>query len=281
MRGRTPLYSFEFFPPKTPQGTESLLRTLEDLRSLQPAFVSVTYGAMGSNRGQMIELVSRIKHDLGLNPMAHLTCVGHTQADLAAILDRLASEGVKNVLTLRGDPPKGETFKPVAGGFAFASEFAAFVHRRWNFCLGGAAYPETHPEAKSPEDDLRNLVRKVEAGVNFLVTQLFFSNSDYFSFVERARGAGIQVPIVPGIMPLTEISQVERFTSLMGVRVPESLTEKLSAASGDERRIFEIGVQHAIEQCRDLLAAGVPGIHFYTLNKSPATRQILTALRAG
>lgn len=273
------IFSFEFFPPKTPEGAEQLLRTIEELRSIAPAFVSVTYGAMGSNRGQVIELVSRIKHEIGLNPMAHLSCTGHTSDEIAAILDQLAAKGIDNVLPLRGDPPRGEVFRPVAGGFAHASDLAAFIRTRWDFCLGGACYPEKHPDAPDAATDLANLALKVKAGVNFLITQLFFSNADYFAFVDRARAAGIRLPILPGIMPITDVGGVKRMTAMCGAAIPAALERRLAEADGDPARVLAVGVAHATEQCRELLARGVPGIHFYTLNKSPATRQIVAALR--
>lgn len=280
LHGERAVFSFEFFPPKTPGGLRALLRVLEELRPLEPSYVSVTYGAMGSNRGEMIDLVVRIRNEIGLNPMAHLTCVGHTSDELAAILDRFAGEGVDNILALRGDAPPGEEFRPVPGGFRYASEFVAFVRSRWKFCLGGAAYPEGHPEAAGAAADLDNLVTKVRAGVDFLVTQLFFSNADYFAFLHRAREAGISVPIVPGIMPITDVAQLHRFVHRIGARVPAELEARLQAAAGDDEAVLSIGVEHAIAQCRELLDRGAPGVHFYTLNKSPATRRILGALRA-
>jgi methylenetetrahydrofolate reductase (NADH) len=281
LRGGAPVFSFEFFPPKTPQGAEALLRTIEELKPLDPGYVSVTYGAMGSNRGQVIELVRTIKHELGLNPMAHLSCTGHTRDEIASILDQLAAAQIDNVLALRGDPPRGEVFRPVPGGFAHASDLAGFIRGRWDFCLGGACYPEKHPDAPDAETDLANLVTKVRAGVGFLITQLFFSNDDYFAFVARARAAGIELPIVPGIMPITDVGGVKRMTAMCGAALPAALAEKLAAVEADPAAVLAVGVEHATAQCRDLLRRGVPGIHFYTLNKSPATRQILEMLRAG
>ena len=280
LRSNAPVFSFEFFPPKTPQGVDQLLRTIDELKPLAPSFVSVTYGAMGSNRGQVIELVSLIKHQIKLNPMAHLSCTGHTREELAAILDELAREGIENVLALRGDPPKGEAFRAIPGGFAHASDLAAFIRSgRWGFCLGGAAYPEKHPDAPDAPTDLRNLQTKVRAGVDFLITQLFFSNRDYFAFVERARAIGIALPIIPGIMPITDLAQIKRFTSMCGAKLPADLLARLEAADGRAGAVLAIGIEHAIEQCRELLRGGAPGVHFYTLNKSPATRQVLSALR--
>lgn len=279
LRRGGPVFSFEFFPPKTPQGAEQLLRTIEELRPLRPGYVSVTYGAMGSNRGQVVELVTRIR-ELGLNPMAHLSCTGHTRGEIASILDQLAIAGVDNVLALRGDPPRGEPFRPAPGGFAHAADLVGFIRGRWPFCIGAACYPEKHPDAPDPETDLAHLRAKVDAGTDFLVTQLFFSNPDYLAFVDRARAAGIAVPIVPGIMPVTDVGGVRRMTAMCGASIPPDLEAGLAEADGDAARVLAVGVRHAIGQCRELLARRVPGIHFYTLNKSPATRRIVEALQA-
>ena len=275
-----PVFSFEFFPPKTPQAAEQLLRTIDELKPISPAFVSVTYGAMGSNRSQVIDLVARIKDEIGLNPMAHLSCTGHSRDELASILDQLASAGVDNVLALRGDPPRGEEFRPAADGFAHASDLVAFIRSRWDFCVGGACYPEKHPDAPDLETDLAHLATKVRAGTDFLITQLFFDDADYFAFVRRARAAGIDVPILSGIMPVTDVGGVRRMTSMCGAHLPSALESRLAEADGDPARVLSVGVEHATGQCRALLEGGVPGIHFYTLNKSPATRRIVAALRA-
>ena len=280
LQAADPVFSFEFFPAKTPQGEEALLRTIDELKPLAPAFVSVTYGAMGSNRGKVVELVSTIKNALGLNPMAHLSCTGHTGDEIAAILDQLAAAGIDNVLPLRGDPPKGEAFQAVPGGFAHASDLVAFMRGRWDFCLAGACYPEVHPDAPSGESDLANLQTKVRAGVNFLITQLFFDNEDYFAFVAKARAAGISLPIVPGIMPIVDVGGVKRMTAMCGAKLPQELGDRLAKADGDSDAVLAIGIEHAIAQCRDLLRRGAPGVHFYTLNRSPATRRILSSLRA-
>jgi methylenetetrahydrofolate reductase (NADPH) len=234
---------------------------------------------MGSNRRQVVELVARIK-GIGLNPMAHLSCTGHTQAEIAAILDQLAAAGIENVLALRGDPPRGESFRPVLGGFAHASDLAAFIRSGWSFCVGGACYPEVHPDAPTAEADLANLVTKVRAGVDFLITQLFFDNEDYFAFVPRARAAGIEIPILPGIMPIVDVGGVKRMTAMCGAKLPAELGRRLAEVDGDADAVLAIGIEHAMRQSRDLIRRGAPGIHFYTLNRSPATRQILTELRA-
>jgi methylenetetrahydrofolate reductase (NADPH) len=276
-----PVFSFEFFPPRTEAGERSLLRTIDNLRPLAPSFVSVTYGAGGTTREKTIEIVTRIKREHGLEAMAHLTCVGHSRDQIAAILDRLAAAGLENLLALRGDPPRGETtFVRPADGFGHASELVAFiVGRGYRFCLAGAGYPEGHPECRDRERDVANLRTKVDAGVEVIITQLFYDNRDYFAFVERARRAGIAVPILPGIMPITNVPQIERITSLCGARIPDDLRERLHAAEGDDAAVLAVGVAHALAQCRDLLARGAPGVHFYTLNQSPATAAILAELR--
>lgn len=274
-----PVISFEFFPPKTDAGFESLFRTIADLKQLDPGFVSVTYGAGGSTRRKTVDIVIRIQRETGITAMAHLTCVGSTADEIAGVLDQLEAGGIENVLPLRGDPPKDEPdFRPVAGGFAHASELVAFVHTRWSFCTPAACYPETHTEAESPEADLAHLKEKVEAGAQFLITQLFFDTADYLAFVERARGIGIEVPIVPGIMPITSSTNVPRIARMCGARIPSQLESALAAAGDDKARIDDVGIGWATEQCRELLERGAPGLHFYTLNRSPATRRIHEAL---
>ncbi|SEU31843.1 5,10-methylenetetrahydrofolate reductase (NAD(P)) [Myxococcus fulvus] len=277
-----PCFSFEFFPPKTDEGVANLLRTLEDLAPLEPGFVSVTYGAGGSTRDRTLELVTRIKQQTGIEAMAHLTCVGHTREELRDVLQRLADAKLDNVLVLRGDPPQGQTtFQPTEGGFSYASELVQFIREEdFNFCLGGACYPEGHVETASRDDDLRHLKAKVDAGLDFVVTQLFFDNAFYFDFVERARRAGINIPIVPGIMPITNYEQVQRFTRMCGATVPMRLGLQLERVKDQPEALVQLGVAHATVQCMELLSRGVPGIHFYTLNKSPATRMIVSALRA-
>ena len=279
---KTPAFSFEFFPPKDELGVERLFETVTRLQAFEPAYVSVTYGAGGSTRKLTVDLVTRIKREVGLEAMAHLTCAGATQAEISAVLDQLQSGGIENVLALRGDPPKGEaTFVKPEGGFGYASELASFIRAGWDFCLAGACYPECHPESVSADADLEHVKRKVEAGVELLVTQLFFDSQHYFSYVARARALGITVPIIAGIMPITNLSQVKRFTALCGANIPEPLLKRLDAAGNDADAVQAIGVEHAAAQCRELLAGGAPGIHFYTLNRSPATVEVLNRLRAG
>jgi methylenetetrahydrofolate reductase (NADPH) len=279
-----PIFSFEFFPPKTPDGERALFETVEALRPLGPAYVSVTYGAGGSTRQKTVELVKRLKRETEVEAMAHVTCVGSSQDEIAAVLDEVAEAGVQNVLALRGDPPRGQaTFAPHPEGFRYASELVAFVRsrpERWRFCVGAAAYPEGHVENRDLARDLANLKLKVDAGVDFLVTQLFFDNPRYFGFVDRARAAGIQVPIVPGIMPFTNVEQVERFTAMCGASIPPPLRAAMEVRREDPDGARELGVAYASLQCADLLRRGAPGIHFYTLNRSPSTRAIVAALRA-
>jgi len=219
---------------------------------------------------------------VGLEAMAHLTCAGATREELRSVLDQLREGGIENVLALRGDPPKGEvSFVKPAGGFGYASELTEFIRSGWDFCLAGACYPERHPESTSAESDLEHVKRKVDAGAQLLVTQLFFDSRDYFAYVERARAIGISVPIIAGIMPITNLSQVKRFTALCGARIPAPLLQRLDAAGNDNDAVQAIGVEHAAAQCRELLAGGAPGIHFYTLNRSPATVEVLDRLRSG
>lgn len=281
-----PCFSFEFFPPKTDAGLEQLRASVRALRDLKPTYVSVTYGAGGSTRDRTIDLVAEIQRHYGIEAMAHLTCVGASRDEIAAVLDRLRAARVENVLALRGDPPKGqEKFEQAPGGFRYGSELAAFIKSAHPFCLGGACYPEGHVECLAPDGvrdltrDLENLQRKIDAGVEFLITQLFFDNQAYFDFVARARAAGIGVPIIPGIMPITNVEQVRRFTQMCGASIPPTLLAELDRLKDNEDAVLSQGVAYATAQCLDLLQRGAPGIHFYTLNKSTATRTILTALR--
>jgi methylenetetrahydrofolate reductase (NADPH) len=280
LRRPGPAFSFEFFPPRSPEAVERLYATARELKAHDPTFVSVTYGAGGSTRELTVDLVTRMKHELCLETMAHLTCVGHTKEELAEVLERLAQGGVENVLSLRGDPPKGQTqFVRPEGGFGYAQELTRFITSRFAFCIGGAAYPEKHPEAPDLDTDLAHLNEKVDSGAEFLITQLFFEPDDYFRFVERARKLGITVPIIPGLMPVTNVAQIHRFTSMCGARVPESLRDLLDRAKDDEQAVVAIGVEWASDQARRLLAGGAPGIHFYTLNRSHSSQMVVQNLR--
>jgi methylenetetrahydrofolate reductase (NADPH) len=278
--GRVPVFSFEFFPPKDAEGVERLFETIAELKPYEPGYVSVTYGAGGSSRRLTVELVRRIKHEVGIEAMAHLTCVGATREELGVVLDELRAGGIENVIALRGDPPRGSTtFVKTDGGLGQAAELVALIRARYDFCVAAACYPEKHLEAIDAESDLAYLKAKVDAGADFLITQLFFDNADYFRFVERARKAGIEVPIVAGIMPITNLSQIKRFTALCGATIPAALLAACEGCSTDNDAVRALGVEHATAQCRDLIAQGVPGIHFYTLNRSLATRHVLDRLR--
>ena len=277
-----PVFSFEFFPPKTEAGEQALMRTVANLRELRPSFVSVTYGAGGSTREKTIDIVTRIKSDHGIEAMAHLTCVGHNRDEIAAILAHLEARGIDNVLPLRGDPPQGETaFVRPENGFGHANELVQYIRELgYQFSLGGAGYPEGHQECRDLALDIEHLRQKVDAGVDFVITQLFYDNADYFAFIERARGVGIAVPLVPGIMPITNAAQITRIARLCGARIPDDLRERLRAAEEDPDAVQAIGIDYATRQCRELLERGAPGIHFYTLNQSPATAAILADLRS-
>ena len=275
-----PIFSFEFFPPKTGAGEENLRTALAELRGLDPSFVSVTYGAGGSTRGKTIEIVKRIREQYGLEAMAHFTCVGATVAELRATLDEMQSAGIDNVLALRGDPPAGqEQWRKTEGGLEYSRELVELIAADYPFAIGGACFPETHIHAVGPEEDLEHLAEKVVAGVRFLITQLFFDNALYFDFVQRARAAGVNVPIIPGVMPITQVGQVERMAKLCGASIPDGLRRELHARGEDPEAVLDFGVAYATLQCAELLREGVPGIHFITLNRSPATRAILSALK--
>jgi methylenetetrahydrofolate reductase (NADPH) len=277
-----PCISFEFFPPKTDEAVAQLFTTLKDLAELRPGFVSVTYGAGGSTRQRTLEMVTAIKRETGIEAMAHLTCVGHGRAELRDILKRFEAAGVENVLALRGDPPRDQPqFTAALDGLAHGSELAAFIRQEgFAFCLGGACYPEIHPDSDGRESDLGHLKLKVEAGAQFLITQLFFDNAFYFHFVQCARDAGITCPIIPGIMPLTNYEQIDRITRMCGVTIPRKLELAAQKVKHDPDALLQLGVAHATLQCVELLRHGVPGIHFYTLNRSRSSRMIVTALQA-
>jgi methylenetetrahydrofolate reductase (NADPH) len=275
-----PVFSFEFFPPKTEAGERNLYTALAELRTLEPSFVSVTYGAGGSTREKTIEIVKRIRDEYGLEAMAHFTCVGATVAELRNTLDEMERAGIDNVLALRGDPPAGqEAWTKTEGGLEYSRELVELIAGGYPFAIGAACFPETHIHAESPEADLEHLAEKVKAGVDFLITQLFFDNARYFEFLRRARKIGIEVPIIPGIMPITHAGQVERMALMCGSGIPEGLHSELLARQDHPEAVLDFGVAYATLQCAELLAAGAPGIHFYTLNRSPATRAILSALK--
>ncbi len=278
LASRRPFFSFEFFPPKDDAGREALFATIASLEPLGPAFVSITYGAGGSTRARTVELAKQIAERTGITVLAHVTAFGQSRAELRGLFDDLSRAGIRNVLALRGDPPR--TGEDVRSDFAYASDLIAYLARTYDFCIGAACYPEVHVEATGPEDDLGHLVEKVEAGAKFLITQLFFDNEKYFSFVERARAAGIQVPILPGIMPITNYDQIARFTKMCGATFPPKLVAELEKQREHPKAIEDLGVAYAALQAMELLRGGAPGVHFYTLNRSPAARAIGSALLA-
>jgi methylenetetrahydrofolate reductase (NADPH) len=273
-----PVFSFEFFPPNSDQGEQNLRTALSTLSELAPDFVSVTQTG-GSTRAYRLEITRWIKHELGLEAMAHLTCVDASAEELRATVRELQENGIENVLALRGDAPRGSAWQAHPDGFEHASELAALVRDEFGLCAGGACFPETHLEAADPLSDLHALKAKVEAGASFLITQLFFDNDAYFRFVDAARFAGIDVPILPGIMPITNAAQIQRIAELSSAYMAPDLISELQKRAEDPESVAELGVAYATLQCADLLARGAPGIHFYTLNRSPATRAILSALR--
>jgi methylenetetrahydrofolate reductase (NADPH) len=277
-----PAFSFEFFPPKTDEGAVNLDRALAELSRLQPTFVSVTYGAAGSaaQKSKTIEIVQAAKHRHGLEAMAHLTCVGATVDELRATLGQMRDAGIDNVLALRGDPPQGQDeWQATEGGLEFSRELIELIRADYDFAIGAACFPEVHIHAESADSDLRYTRAKVDAGARFLITQLFFDNQVYYDFVARARDAGIDVPILPGIMPILNVAGLKRMTGMCGASIPAGLLAELEARADDPEAVTDFGVAYATLQCADLLANGAPGIHFYTLNRSPATRAILSALR--
>ena len=275
-----PLFSFEFFPPKTDAGERVLGQALESLRQLSPDFVSVTYGAGGATRARTPELTKWIKNELGIEAMAHLTCVGTSRDELRELLDEMTGAGIDNVLALRGDPPRGQTdWTPHPEGLEYAAELVDLIQEGYDVCVGAACFPEVHPQAPDLAHDLRFLKQKVDRGVSFLITQLFFDTELYVRFVEEARAIGIEVPIIPGIMPATNLHQLTTMSEITGAAIPRPLREALEWRSHDPEAVLQLGVSYATLQCAELLAAGAPGIHFYTQNRSPATRAILSALQ--
>lgn len=269
--------SFEVFPPKTPQGLELLYRVVDELRSYQPGFISCTYGAGGSTRDQTLEIVTTIQQRFGVTATAHFTCVGSTVEELRAWLRRATAAGVQNIMALRGDPPQGrDRFEPVPGGLTYANELIELIRREFDhFGIGAAGYPETHQEAPSFEADLLHLKRKVDAGADAVFTQLFYDNDDFLRFRDRCSALGITVPIIPGLLPILSFAQIRRITTLCKAKLPEELMEKLERCGDDLSAQAQVGIEHATTQTENLLRAGVPGIHFYVLNKSESIQKIL------
>ena len=272
--------SFELFPPKSETSEQELFRHLQDLMSFEPEFVTCTYGAGGSTRTKTLDVVAGVRQRYGCAVASHLTCVGSTVDELLAYLAEATSRGVENIVALRGDPPKGETtFRAVEGGLRYANELVTLVRREFPALgVAVAGYPETHQEAPSAEADLANLKRKVDAGADVVITQLFYDNDDFFRFRDRARAAGIEVPIVPGVLPVTNVAQIKRITSLCGARLPRQFLADLEANENSAEAQFDLGVDFATRQVQQLIDGEVPGIHFYVLNKSPATCRVLSAV---
>ncbi len=282
-RSGKPVFSFEFFPPRSDEAMRRLHDTITALKPLEPDFVSVTYGAGGSTRELTTRLVTEIKRDHSIETMAHLTCVGHTADELAGILDRFAEAGIENVIALRGDPPRGQrAFVATPGGFAHGSDLARMIRSGWSFCVAGATYPEGHIDLRDVENDIRFAKLKQEIGVEVLITQLFFDPAVYLRFVDRARRAGVTIPIVPGVMPITAASQLsaDGMFARCGATVPDALRRRIEGAASEEA-VQSAGIAWALGQCRVLLESGAPGIHFYTLNRSRSAYAVYQGLRAG
>lgn len=273
-------FSFELFPPKTDEGERALWDTVRDLEQLHPTFVSVTYGAGGSTRDRTIRVTGRIAAETSLTPVGHLTCVGASRDDLATVIDEYRDAGVRTILALRGDPPggPGAPWEQHPGGLAHADELVAMIKATDGFSVGVAAFPEKHPESASLDMDAQVLVRKQDAGAEFAITQFFFRAADYARLVERARAHGCTMPILPGLMPVTNVSQIERFAALSGAAFPEELATRFHAVADDPNAVQQLGVEVATDLARDLLDMGAPGLHFYTLNRSTSTREVYQAL---
>jgi methylenetetrahydrofolate reductase (NADPH) len=281
LAGRDPVVSFEFLPPRTVEAELSFWSAIEELAALQPAFVSVTCGAGGSTRDLTLAVVRRLARERGLEAIPHVTATGFTRDELVALLREARAGGADNVLALRGDPPRGErVWRASEGGVSSSLEVIALAAEA-GFCVLGAGYPEPHPDSRGWAHDLAHVRAKVDAGMRVLVTQVFLDNADYASYVERLRAGGVDVPVLPGIIPILSIGQLERLTKLCSATIPDSLRRQLEACQDDPRAVAELGVAYATAQAADLLAAGAPGIHLYTFNRSPATRAIVSALRAG
>lgn len=272
--------SFELFPPKTEEGVEALFRHAQVLVGFEPAYITCTYGAGGSTQDRTLEIAARVRREFGLPVATHLTCVGRTPDQIRDYLRRAGEADVQNVVALRGDPPKGETeFRPVEGGFRYANELVAMIQADFpdrGVAVGG--YPEVHQEAVSPEADLDHLKRKIDAGAHAVITQLFYDNADFFRFRERCEAAGIRVPIIPGLLPVTNVGQVKRIASLCGARLPDGFLSRLEACGDDERAQFDVGIDQATQQSQGLVDGGVAGVHYYVLNKSEAASRVLQAL---
>lgn len=278
-----PVISFEFFPPKTPEGDHNLLeKTIPALLQTKPDYCSVTYGAGGSTRDKTLMIVDRIQKQHGLTAVAHLTCVSATKEEIRGLLEQIRSLGVRNVLALRGDPPGGGQFKVTPGGFEFSNQLVEFIREFDHFSIGVAGFPEGHIACKAGKHvDWGYLKNKIDAGADYVLTQLFFDNADFYEFRDHLRKQGVKIPLVPGIVPILNANQIKKFTAMCGARIPAKLGAKLDAIGDDEAAATAFGIEYATEQCQDLLRNGVPGIHFYTLNKAHSTVSVLRNLGLG
>jgi methylenetetrahydrofolate reductase (NADPH) len=281
IRGSRPVFSFEFFPPKTEEEMTQLFAALKEVKRLNPGYISVTYAPGGGTSEKTIEIVTRAKREIGLESMAHITCVGQSKQEIKSILDELKESGIENVIALRGDPLKGQTrFVPHPEGFRYASELTAFIRSSYPFCIAVAGYPEGHIESPDRETDWNHLREKVRAGADFIITQLFLDNRDFFVFEKAMREKGVIVPIIPGIMPITNYGQIVRFAHICGAKIPKKVVRDLEKVRNDQEAVERYGIAHATRQCKELIAHEVVGIHFYTLNKSNSTQKIIANLRA-
>jgi methylenetetrahydrofolate reductase (NADPH) len=278
---RRPVISFEFFPPRTEEGDLALLeKHIPALLQVKPDFCSVTYGAGGSTRDKTLMIVDRIQRQHGLTALAHLTCVNHTREQVRELLGRIRALGCNNILALRGDPPAGGEFVPTPGGFEFSSQLVKFIREAGDFSVGVAGFPEGHVACQEGKHaDWRHLKEKVDAGADFVLTQLFFDNADYFEFRDYVAGElGVKVPLVPGIIPILSATQITKFTRLCGAKIPPPLRVQLDRLGNDDAAAIEFGIEYATRQCEELLQAGAPGLHFYTLNKAHSTVQVVKNL---
>ncbi|MCX5725733.1 MAG: methylenetetrahydrofolate reductase [NAD(P)H] [Candidatus Saganbacteria bacterium] len=280
LRSGKPTLSFEFFPPKGKKQEENLFAEISELRNFNPDFVSVTYGALGGTKEKTFFLVKEIKEKFGMEPLAHLTCVAATKAVIREQIEELDKLGIKNILALRGDSPEGGGFVPPAEGFRFAADLVSFVKKeKPDFCIGVAGYPEGHREAQSLEKDIEHLREKVEAGADYIISQLFFDNSYFFDFLGRCEKAKISVPIIPGLMPITSLKQIKKMTKICGATIPSPLLKKLEKCEYDKKATIQIGIEQAVLQCDELIKSEVPGLHFFVLNQSGPISEILKLLK--
>jgi methylenetetrahydrofolate reductase (NADPH) len=280
MAAKQPVVSFEFFPPKTDEGDRNLLeKTIPALKEARPDFCSVTYGAGGSTRDKTLMIVDRIQREHELTALSHLTCVGHTREQVGELLGKIRALGCKNILALRGDPPPGNEFAATPGGFEFSSQLVKFIRETGDFSIGVAGFPEGHIACKAgKQQDWKYLAEKVKAGADFVVTQLFFDNADYFEFRDALTKLGVTVPLIPGIIPILSATQIKRFTAMCGAKIPAKLAVKLDALGTDDVASAEFGIEYATQQCAELIQQGAPGVHFYTLNKAPSCVRVVKNL---